>query len=112
CAVVPGDCMPHSNIQALRAMTLLTCQATDDWNWLISSPNVDPQLYGGFFDKVAGIRWAAAHDLPVELTVTCTEATPETNLRSCGYCAGCARRREAFRSAGVTDRTDYLDTHS
>lgn len=108
-AVVPGDTMPHSNIEALRAMTVLTCQATDDWNWVISSPNVDPFLYGGCFDKVAEIRWAADHDLPVEITVTCNDATDETNLRPCGQCSGCLRRREAFRVAGVVDRTDYFN---
>jgi 7-cyano-7-deazaguanine synthase len=45
----------------------------------------------------------AAH-LPLELTLSCLAPT---NGRHCGRCNKCAERKEAFRAAGLPDRTEY-----
>lgn len=107
CAIVPEDFMPHSNLETLRALTITVCQATNDWEWLVSSPNVDPGLFPEPFGKAKEVLWAHKRSLPVHLTVSCNDATPENGLRHCGLCGACRRRREAFRQASVEDRTEY-----
>jgi 7-cyano-7-deazaguanine synthase len=47
---------------------------------------------------------ALGHDLPLELTFSCI--APVDGLH-CGACNKCAERREAFRIAGLADRTVY-----
>lgn len=42
--------------------------------------------------------------LPLELTFSCMKPAGE---RHCGLCAKCEERRQAFRDAGLPDRTDY-----
>src|SRR5262245_57277656 len=44
-------------------------------------------------------------DLPLELTLSCLRPTPDG--RHCGDCNKCRERAEAFRAAGVPDRTAY-----
>jgi 7-cyano-7-deazaguanine synthase len=44
-------------------------------------------------------------DLPLELTLTCM--APQGS-QHCGQCNKCFERQQAFRRAGVTDRTVYL----
>lgn len=44
-------------------------------------------------------------DLPLELTLTCM--APKAR-RHCGQCNKCFERQQAFRRAGVADRTVYL----
>jgi 7-cyano-7-deazaguanine synthase len=44
-------------------------------------------------------------DLPLELTLTCM--APKGS-QHCGQCNKCFERQQAFRKAGVTDRTIYL----
>jgi 7-cyano-7-deazaguanine synthase len=44
-------------------------------------------------------------DLPLELTLTCM--APKGS-QHCGLCNKCFERQQAFRKAGVTDRTVYL----
>ena len=44
-------------------------------------------------------------DLPLELTLTCM--APKAS-KHCGQCNKCFERQQAFRKAGVTDRTIYL----
>jgi 7-cyano-7-deazaguanine synthase len=60
---------------------------------------------------IAPYRWrhkaeiiAAFPDLPFELTLTCMNPR---NGRHCGACNKCSERREAFREAGVADKTPY-----
>ncbi|MEK7215260.1 MAG: 7-cyano-7-deazaguanine synthase [Chloroflexota bacterium] len=45
--------------------------------------------------------------LPLELTVTCMQASDGVH---CGACNKCEERRKAFQRAGVTDRTRYQAT--
>jgi len=47
---------------------------------------------------------ALGHDLPLELTFSCIAPV---GGRHCGACNKCAERREAFRIAGMVDRTQY-----
>ena len=49
---------------------------------------------------------AAARGVPLELTFSCI--SPVRGLH-CGRCNKCAERRAAFRDAGLTDRTAYVD---
>ncbi|HEU4464102.1 MAG TPA: 7-cyano-7-deazaguanine synthase [Gemmatimonadota bacterium] len=53
--------------------------------------------------KTEVVRRAAA--LPVELTFSCLNPTPDH--RHCGECNKCAERRRGFAEAGVADPTDY-----
>jgi 7-cyano-7-deazaguanine synthase len=52
---------------------------------------------------------AAFPDLPLELTLTCMQPSTaqDGSLLHCGNCNKCRERREAFRDAGVPDRTRY-----
>jgi 7-cyano-7-deazaguanine synthase len=47
-------------------------------------------------------------DLPLELTLSC--ARPTADGLHCGDCNKCRERVEAFRAAGVEDRTGYART--
>lgn len=47
-------------------------------------------------------------DLPLALTLSCL--TPDAAGRHCGDCNKCRERVDAFREAGVTDRTAYART--
>jgi 7-cyano-7-deazaguanine synthase len=107
CAVMPEDYFPHSNLTSIRATNVAVCQNTDDWEWLISSPNIDSYLEETPIDKPTEIAWAKEHSLPVEHTVSCNVAVPETNNLNCGDCSSCTRRKEAFAKAGVQDATPY-----
>jgi 7-cyano-7-deazaguanine synthase in queuosine biosynthesis len=112
CAVMPEDYFPHSNIESIRATNVAVCQNMDDWRWLITSPNVDPYLEQNSINKPSEIKWAYLHDLPVEKTISCNVATVETNFMNCGACSSCDRRREAFQSAGIMDKTEYYANSS
>ena len=48
---------------------------------------------------------ARGRELPLELTLSCVRPTPEGI--HCGDCNKCRERVEAFRQAGVVDRTRY-----
>jgi 7-cyano-7-deazaguanine synthase len=45
-------------------------------------------------------------DLPLQLTLTCM--APQGS-RHCGRCNKCFERQQAFKKAGVADRTEYVD---
>jgi 7-cyano-7-deazaguanine synthase in queuosine biosynthesis len=107
CAVMPEDYFPHSKIESIRATNVAVCQNMDDWNWLISSPNVDPYLEEKPIDKPTEILWAHNHEIPIEHTISCNVATEQTNFLNCGVCTSCSRRHEAFLNAGVPDKTEY-----
>lgn len=47
-------------------------------------------------------------DLPLELTLTCMSPKRDAGrIAHCGACNKCRERRDAFREAGVADRTEY-----
>jgi len=103
CAQVPDDPFPHSSLESLRATTYCVCQNMGEWDWQITSPNIDPYLYPVPSFKVEMIQWAAEHKLPMEKTRSCY--TPNEN--ACGVCLTCKRRKEAFFIAKIKDPTIY-----
>jgi 7-cyano-7-deazaguanine synthase len=57
--------------------------------------------------KADVIRRGMALGVPLELTMSCMQ--PADGLH-CGRCSKCRERRDAFREAGVEDRTTYRET--
>lgn len=104
CAQVPDDPFPHSTLISLRTTTVTVCQNLAEWDWQISSPNIDPFLETRFYSKKELILWATKQGLPLEKTWSCYGAGPV----SCGVCLACKRRQAAFNKAGVEDKTEYL----
>ena len=47
------------------------------------------------------VRAAAAHDVPLGLTVSCYDPAPEG--RPCGRCDACRLRARGFAEAGLDD---------
>jgi len=95
---IADDPFPHTSLVSLRAETLLVCLDTEDWDWQITSPFVDP-LLGPPRSKSQIIRWAVERELPLAHTRTCIGDGPEPD----GTCAECRWRRAAFREAGLVD---------
>jgi 7-cyano-7-deazaguanine synthase len=110
CAVMPEDYFPHSNLASIRATNVAICQNTDDWEWVISSPNIDPYLEKEPITKPSEIKWAEANNVSTGYTVSCNVATAETNHLNCGTCSSCERRKAAFAEAGVDDKTHYFES--
>jgi len=105
CAQIHDDPFPHSRLVSLRATTLDVCQSLDEWDWQITSPNIDPFLEEAKIGKEEIVRWAYQHKLPIEKTRSCYSNQKE----HCGTCLSCKRRKVAFKKVGVTDKTKYLN---
>lgn len=105
CAQVPDDPFPHSTLSTLRTTTIDVCQSLGEWDWQITSPNIDPFLYDSKTDKKDIVQWAHKQRLPIEKTRSCYSAG---NLH-CGVCLACKRRKEAFIEANVVDKTKYVN---
>lgn len=61
-------------------------------------------------EKAEVIRRAAAHHVPLELTLSCMNPAIEDGIpRHCGLCSKCRERHDAFLQAHVNDPTDYVD---
>lgn len=103
CSQVPDDPFPHSTLISLRLTTLTVCQSLDEWDWLITSPCIDHQLFGYDYFKHDLIKWADASGIPLEKTRSCYTS----HAISCGECLTCCRRKEAFKIANVEDRSKY-----
>ncbi|MDP2755931.1 MAG: 7-cyano-7-deazaguanine synthase [Nitrospirota bacterium] len=104
CAQLDDDPFPHSKLVSLRSTTVNVCQSLDEWDWQISSPNIDSILNKEKTGKKEMVRWAQEHSLPIEKTRSCYS----NNIRHCGSCLTCRRRRKAFTDAGIADMTKYL----
>lgn len=109
CAIVPEDYFPHSTLDGLRVNTINTCVNMDDWDWQISSPNIDPYLTKKAFNKSEEIKWAMVKNIPVGKTVSCNDASENTNYLACGKCKSCFRRNSAFTKLGFGDPTKYYE---
>lgn len=104
CAQVSDDPFPHSTLSSLRINTINTCDGLNEWDWQITSPNIDPELNETSIGKVDMIKFANSINLPIEKTRSCyTDGN-----HHCGKCLTCSRRKAAFKEAGVIDKTDYL----
>ncbi len=55
-------------------------------------------------DKEDVVRRGVELGVPLELTLSCMSPIPSGH---CGRCNKCRERRDAFRAAGVEDRTRY-----
>jgi 7-cyano-7-deazaguanine synthase len=61
-------------------------------------------------EKSEVIRRAAAHHVPLALTLSCMNpAIADGVPRHCGLCSKCRERHDAFLAAGIDDPTTYLD---
>lgn len=108
-ANVGDDPFPHCTLEGLRMNTINTCVNMNDWEWQISSPNVDSFLIERQFGKIEEIVWAREHKIPVEETTSCYQTSEKTNFTACGTCKSCQRRHAAFIAAGFADPTVYYD---
>ncbi len=102
CAQVPDDPFPHSTLTSLRINSVNVCENLGEWDWQITSPNMDP-LLGKNYGKIEMIKWSAQNDIPLEKTRSCYTS----NEKHCGICLTCLRRKEAFITASVKDETRY-----
>jgi len=109
CAIVPEDYFPHSSLAGLRVNTLNTCINMDDWDWQISSPNIDKYLSNEPFGKKEEISWAMERNMPIGKTISCNDASEKTNYLACGKCKSCFRRHTAFTDLGFNDPTEYYE---
>lgn len=102
CAQVPDDPFPHSTLTSLRINTVNVCENLGEWDWQITSPNMDPLLSKNF-GKIEMIKWSAKNGIPLERTRSCYTSS----VKHCGVCLTCSRRKEAFKAALVKDNTQY-----
>ncbi|BDT94139.1 hypothetical protein IFM12275_41150 [Nocardia sputorum] len=82
----PNDTFPHSQLTAIRAMNLVVCIDQADWAIQVTSPLLEPGLWGDV-DKGELVRSADALNVPIERTHTCTAA-----IEPCGRCTECRVR--------------------
>jgi len=109
CAVMPEDYFPHSSLESIRATNVAACQNLNNWNWVLSSPNIDPFLSKRPIDKPSEIKWALKHNIPIHKSVSCNDASKDTDLLNCGVCSSCKRRKLSFEAAGIVDKTEYFN---
>lgn len=57
------------------------------------------------YRKPEVMRFAVELDAPLHLTWSCWSVFD----KQCGRCPGCVARKEAFRSAGIRDDTEYIE---
>ena len=108
CAIVPEDYFPHSTLFGLRSTMFSTCINMGDWEWQITSPNIDANIIPAGFSKKDEISWAMKNEIPIGKTISCNDARKETNHLACGICSSCQRRKQAFADAGFEDPTEYF----
>lgn len=109
CAIVPEDYFPHSTLDGLRANTINVCTNMNDWDWQISSPNIDKYLFTRPFGKLKEIKWALKRNIPIGKTISCNDACDKTNFLACGHCKSCFRRNSVFIKLGFNDPTKYYE---
>jgi 7-cyano-7-deazaguanine synthase len=56
------------------------------------------------YHKEDVVRLGVEQQVPLDLTLSCMNPAGD---RHCGRCSKCRERRDAFRIAGIDDRTDY-----
>ncbi len=109
CAIMPEDYFPHSTLEGLRSTTLSVCKNMGDWDWNITSPNIDTAISKKMFGKNDEIIWSMERKIPIGKTISCNDACEKTDFLSCGICKSCDRRRYAFEKAGYKDPTVYYN---
>jgi len=101
-ATSPDDHFSHNSLGAARVMTLMACIDSDDWSWQVTSPLIEPGVWGTM-NKASAILYALKNDIPLDKTYTCTQKSDT----QCGVCPECICRMEAFKDAGVADPVGY-----
>jgi 7-cyano-7-deazaguanine synthase len=101
-AMSPDETFPHCGILSLRVQTLNACIDTNDWEWQIFSPFIEPALGAPLYKKNI-ILWAVKHGIPLEATRTCVSGRQSPD----GSCQECLWRLKAFQQAGVNDPLKY-----
>jgi len=97
-AMSPDETFPHCSILALRVQTLLVCIDTEDWNWQLTSPLIEPVLGSPLYKRDL-ILWAMKSGIPIRKTRTCVSGKKIPD----GTCPECLWRAKAFKSAGLKD---------
>lgn len=100
----PNDDLPHCRLVALRAETVMACIDSRDWSWQVTSPLLEPELWG-WVDKSMSIDYAFRHGIDLSHTYTCTDS----DTFSCGVCPACIERLQAFEKNGRKDPVPYLE---
>ena len=101
-AMSPDETFPHCSILALRAQTLTACIDTNDWEWQISSPFIEP-VSGKQMRKKDIMLWAVKYGIPLGATRSCVSGFKYPD----GTCQECLWRLKAFQGAGVRDPLHY-----
>jgi len=102
-SVMKEDPPRHSTLTALRMINLLVCQIMGDYMWQVISIPIERE-FKNYYGKDVYLKWAVEHDLPIEKTRSCYRDQKE----HCGECyPACVNRKEAFRKAGIKDKTIY-----
>ena len=108
-ATGPEDPFPHCTLQSMRANNINICENLADWGWVITSPNIDKNIFKKPFGKIEEIIWATKNNLPIEKTISCYHPTLKNDeYYHCGECLACLRRKKAFKDAKIKDKTKYI----
>lgn len=97
-----GIMCPSQTITSIRAINLAMCTFTGDYTWQFTSPSVEPSLHH-YYEKHDLIKWGNTQKIPMEKTWSCYRSMGH----HCGRCLACDARKNAFKKAGVPDRTSY-----
>ncbi len=100
-----GDVITDQTLSALRKTMLYLCLGTNDFSWQITALGLEKEL-GYHYGKDFEISWANKHDIPLEITRT---SCYRNGRYHCGECAYCDARKNAFKKAGVLDKTLYAN---
>jgi 7-cyano-7-deazaguanine synthase in queuosine biosynthesis len=105
CSILPTDGLYNSSqtFTSIMSTTLSLCSYTNDFTWQLISICFDKNL-GFFLNKEDLILWAYQNSIPIENTYSCFKG----KKFNCGECIACNVRKEAFKKAGVYDKTIYL----
>jgi 7-cyano-7-deazaguanine synthase in queuosine biosynthesis len=89
-------------LTAMRSINMTVCALTHDYSWRTIALPIEKDL-GYFFDKEDFIKWAIIEKIPLEKTRSCIM----WGKSHCGKCISCVARQNAFRRAGILDKTKY-----
>ncbi len=96
---------PADSLTSFRVLQLsiLAGKTGDDLSWQITALPLERSI-GLYIEKPTLIKVAARLGLPLEHTRSCIRKT----TLHCGECAGCMRRKTAFKESGLMDPSRYL----
>ena len=108
-ANVIDDPFPHCALQAMRSTSVNICENLEDWEWQITSPNIDKNISEIQYGKTEEIIFCNKHNIPIEKTISCYRPQLiDGNAHHCGDCLACKRRKQSFKNAAIEDKTLYI----